>query len=106
MASKKITKDPQGSYLKLYRDLLRSKQWKALGSSAKLAYINILYCFTGFNSKEIICPRTRLINPMASDTWLRATQELEKRGFIIVIRRTGFKHYPNIYELSNTWKKL
>lgn len=106
MGRKKVTKDPQGSYLKLYRCLLSSKQWKALGGSAKLAYINILYCFNGFNAKEIICPRTRLINPMASDTWLRATQELEKKGFIIVVRRAGFKHYPNIYELSSGWKKL
>lgn len=106
MAKKRVTKDPQGSYLKLYRSLLGSKQWKSLGSSAKLAYINILYCFTGFNSKEIICPRTRLINPLAPATWLQATQELEKKGFIIVVRRAGFKHYPNIYELSNSWKKL
>lgn len=41
---------------------------------------------------------------MASHTWLSATKELEKAGFIVVVRRAG-RQYANIYELSNKWKK-
>lgn len=106
MAKKRVTKDPQGSYFKFYRHVIRSKQWKGLSNLSKLAYINILDNFNGYNSKEIICPRDKLVNPMSPRLWLRSTKELEAKGFIIVTRRTGFKHFPNVYELSNRWKGL
>lgn len=84
---------------------IRSSQWRSLSRAAKIAYFNILACYRIGGDKEIICPRDKLPWTVHSNTWLNGTKELEDKGFITVIRRSGIGHYPNKYFLSNEWKK-
>lgn len=91
-------------YVALPFDLLDSSMWQELSKSAQLSYINIRRCYNGFNSRDIICTRNKLVCKLTPKSWLAGTKELEEKGFIIVTRRSGQGHYPNIYSLSNNWK--
>lgn len=89
-------------YVALPYELLDSPAWHNLSKAAQLAYINILRYYNGFNAHNIIYPRSKLVCNLGSHAWLNATQELEKAGFVLVLRQW---HHPNIFSLSNGWKR-
>jgi hypothetical protein len=94
------------NFIAIPRNLLKSSQWHNLSKSAQLSYINIRYSFTGYNSKNIKCPRSKLVCKLSSHSWLKGTKELEGVGFIIVTRaKGGHGQYSNTYSLSNNWKQ-
>lgn len=109
MSRKRIKKTdfPEtGSFVPLYRDMQKSPAWQALPDKAKLAYQNIKFNHYGDNAKEIICPFSALINKMAPATWAKAIRELQVHGFIVLIRETrGLGRMPNVYGLSNEWRR-
>jgi hypothetical protein len=94
-----------GSFVPLYREMLKSSAWQGLSNTAKLAYINIKLNHFGNNANKIICPYTTITNKMSPTTWAKATNDLVRHGFIVMVEETrGLGRLPNIYALSNNWK--
>lgn len=92
-------------FVALPYEILDSLLWHNLSKAAQLAYINILRKYNGKNSQEIICPREKLLCKLSPRGWHLATVELERNGFIKVLRKSGINRSPNIYSLCNDWKR-
>lgn len=92
-------------FIAIPHEIVLSCTWKQLSRKARISYVNILACYNGRNYDHIICPRKDLILPLGTNSWLEGTTELDKVGLITVLRRFGLNNCPNIYGLSNEWKK-
>jgi hypothetical protein len=103
---KKTTDFPEESnFVQLTRKMLKSPAWQDLSPTTKLAYINIKFNHYGDNAKNIKCPFSTLVNTMSPTTWAKATRELQDHGFITVQGSRGLGRKPNIYALSNEWRR-
>jgi len=86
--------------------MLKSPAWQDLSDKERSGYINIKFNHFGDNAKEIKCPRRSLVQQMAPATWTKAVAELVNHGFIKVVHQgCGYARIPNIYALSNDWKR-
>jgi hypothetical protein len=106
MAKKKRVKNR--SFVSIDREMMNSVAWQSLSFSAVTAYINIYYNLKGESKKrEIKCPHSNLKNPMAKSTWRRAVIDLIEKGFIDLIEGSSGQHrQPNVYGLSERWRKF
>ncbi len=95
----------KSGYIAIPHDLFDSKIWFGLSKTAQLSYLCILRCYNGRNAHEITCPRSKLKVKISTRGWLLATKQLEDFGLIKVLRRSGINKMPNIYSLSNDWKR-
>ncbi len=70
------------SFVALSREMLRSADWRKLGSSAKVLYVHIKHKYVRTNNGEIRLYYSELRDMMSDGTILRAFRELESAGWI------------------------
>ena len=106
MAKKKRVK--KRSFVSIDREMMNSTAWYSLSFSAIVAYINIYYNLKGkTKDREIICTHSTLKNRMAKSTWRKAVKELIEKGFIDLVHGSrGLQRQPNIYGLSERWRRF
>jgi hypothetical protein len=108
MARKRKRRVEKRSFVSIDREMMDSVAWQSLSFSAVTAYINIYYNLKGKTKKqEILCPHSTLKNKMAKSTWRRAVIDLIEKGFIDLIEGSSGRHrQPNVYGLSERWRKF
>ena len=95
-----------GSYSIIEHNLVNSEAFKELSIYAKWLYVEFKFRFYGDNRKHIIFKYREAIKIMHQDTFTRCRNKLIENGLIDIIKRGGFYNQPNIYGLSDRWKKF
>ena len=95
-----------GSYSVIEHKLAYSEAFKNLNANTKWLYMEFKLRFHGDNRKHIIFTYQEAIKIMHQDTFTKCRNKLIENGLIDVIKRGGFYNQPNIYGLSDRWKKF
>lgn len=85
---------------------MSSAAWTALSDKAIWVYIELKKHYkyeTGFS--RLILPFSEVEWHMSRGTYYKKIQELISYGFIQRVKHGGLYKNPNIYALSNSWKK-
>jgi len=107
MISKKKSKNKiDGSYSVIEHNLANSEAFKSLSIHTKWLYMEFKFRFHGGNKKHIIFIYQEAKKLMHQDTFLKCRNKLIENGLIDIIKRGGFYNQPNIYGLSDRWKKF
>ena len=107
MSKKKKNKNKiDGSYSIIEHNLANSEAFKDLNVNTKWLYMEFKFRFYGDNRRDIIFPYREAIKVMNKRTFTNCRDKLIENGLIDIIKRGGFYHQPNIYGLSNRWKKF
>jgi len=109
MKSKKKRKvnpwSPSAPYAQIEEKLVRSKGFRDLRAHTKWLFVEFRLRYKGNNPREIILTLSDGMKIMNERTFRADVRILLERGFIDLIKRGGFYKQPNIYGLSNRWKK-
>lgn len=94
-----------GSYSVIEHNITDSEAWKGLKANCKWLYMEFRLRFHGDNKYHIIFPYREAIKIMHIGTFIKCKNKLIERGLIDIVKRGGFYKQPNIYGLSERWKK-
>jgi hypothetical protein len=88
----KKPKNPRGRFVMLYQDLIESEAWKSLGSNAQALYVYIAARYNGKNNGRISFAAREAVLALhvSKATAGRVFKDLINRGFIAIVRRSGF----------------
>jgi len=107
MSKKKKNKNRiDGSYSVIEHNLANSEAFKNLSIHAKWLYMEFKFRFYGDNKKHIIFTHKEGIKILNNRMFIKCRNKLIENGLIDIIERGGFYHKPNIYGLSDRWKKF
>ena len=115
MAKKKYTKPPwkydpkvdtptnNTKLVQLYHSQITHKNFLELSPIAKVIYIYMLDYSNGSITTEF--PNSIYLNITTKPTFLKAIEELSKKGFIEVIESGRFTRTKNIYKFISKWSE-
>ncbi|MBA7485444.1 hypothetical protein ES695_10645 [Candidatus Atribacteria bacterium 1244-E10-H5-B2] len=106
MGKRKKKREYEGHFAGIDERVMRSEAWKGLKANTKWLYFEFRYRFYGDNPKHIIFTYQEAIKIMSKGAYVKARNKLIERGFIDVIKRGGLEKQPNIYGISDRWKKF
>jgi len=95
-----------GSFTVIEHRLVNSEAFKSLNANTKWLYMEFKLRFHGDNRKHIIFTYREGIEILNNRTFIKCRSKLIENGLIDIIKRGGFYHQPNIYGLSDRWKKF
>lgn len=93
-------------YVKLDNSMTDCAAWTSLSFAAVWVYIELKKRFTfdhGFS--HLVMPYSEVSWKMHPKTYSNAIHELCDKGFIRYVERGGLPRRPNVFALSETWKK-
>ena len=94
-----------GNFAIIEHNLANSEAFKSLNANTKWLYMEFKLRFHGDNRKNIIFTYQEGIKIMNNLTFIKCRNKLIENGLIDIIKRGGFYHQPNIYGLSDRWRK-
>ena len=105
MAWKK-KKDKLPLFVPIFKEMLKSAAWEAIGLGAKVAYIHIKgKCFSN-SPGEVSLSYKEMERIMERRTFSRALKELEQYGFITRTQRGGLYRRRNYFRLNEKWRDV
>ena len=105
MSQKKKNKI-DGSFAIIEHNLANSEAFKGLSVNAKWLYMEFKLRFHGDNKYHIIFTHREGLKVLNNRTFTKCINQLIENGLIDIIKRGGFYHQPNIYGLSDRWRKF
>ncbi len=96
----------EGQFTGIEHKIMKSEAWEGLKASTKWLYFEFKYRFYGDNAHRIIFTSKEARKIMYEKGFVKARNQLIERGFIDVIKRGGLEKQPNIYGISDRWKKF
>ena len=93
-------------YVKLDNSMTESAAWTSLSSVAVWVYIELRKRFTYEHEfSRLVLPYSTVNWKMSPHTYSKAIKELVKYGFIRYVEHGGLPRRPNVFALSDSWKK-
>jgi len=93
-------------FVMIYKETLRSKEWKELSSSAKVIYIYIKSKYNGSNNGELSFKYLEYKNEFSSGTISNALKQLVKKEWLNKTKHGGMYRYYCLYELTGKHDKI
>jgi DNA-binding transcriptional MocR family regulator len=88
----KKSKNTELSHVRIHRYMMKTAAWQNLSAVARALYVEVANRYFGSNNGQIAHSVRQAASALkvSKDTANRAFEELQKRGFIAVQRKTGF----------------
>ncbi|MBA7524653.1 hypothetical protein ES705_16794 [subsurface metagenome] len=96
----------EGQFAGVEFKIMESEAFKDIRVHGKWLYIEFKHRFYGDNRKNIIFTYQEARKIMSESAFIKGRNQLIERGFIDVIKRGGLEKQPNIYGISDRWKKF
>lgn len=104
-ASKKKGRKLGESFIRVFRDTMKTPAWKSLSSHARSVFLQIRFRYTGFNNGRIGCSIRELVDEcgIAKNTVRNALDELQAKGFLVETQAGSF-HRKTGQSRASEWR--
>jgi len=94
-------------FVKLDYDLLDSAAYTALSLEACWVYTELKkqFKYPQGGNDHLVLPYSKVLWRMSRQTFAKAIRALESYGFIRIVQKGGLYKRPNVYALSEGWKR-
>lgn len=92
-------------FVPIFRDMLKSPAWEALGNAARVAYVHIKAKCVSPNPGNLSLSYNEMERIMERRTFSGALKELEEFGFIEKTQTGGLYRRRNFFRLIEEWRK-
>jgi len=106
MGRNKLRSSYEGHFVKLPDYMTNSPAWRQLSAKAVWVYIEMCKKYRGNNINNLSLTYKEVEFKLSSATFSKAKKELEKYGFIKVVRPGGLFRRCTIYGLADAWKEI
>jgi hypothetical protein len=106
MAKRRRIKNKLPPFAAILKEMLKSPAWEKLTNASRVAYVHLKAECKSSEAQDISLTYEKMKKIMYKRTYANALRQLETYGLIERTQRGGLFNRPNLFRLSEEWRKV